>query len=80
MDEKKFPLNMINTITPALEQDVLKKPIKVGQGPEAFLVVEWNRNMSKIFDKGNPPRQGRRYCLKCIRYDGRKGYFGLERI
>ena len=79
-EKKSFPMNLIGSNGPEIKEDILDRPIIIGKGPKAAMVINWNRGTRQIFDKGNPPRQGRRYCLKCIRYDGKKGFFVWEKF
>jgi len=79
-EKKSFPMNLIGGEEPEIKGDVMDRPIRVGKGPKSVYVFEFNRSTREVFDKGNHPRQGRRYCLKCIRYDGKKGFFVWERF
>lgn len=69
---------------PEIEQETIDdtkeidKPLKDGKGPKSLFIVEWNRQTREMFRKGSVPKQGRRYCLKCARFDGRRAYFILE--
>lgn len=57
---------------------VITKVIKEAKGPPALMVIEWNRQTRELFRKGHVPKQGRRYCWKCIRHDGKRMYFILD--
>lgn len=72
---------MTEIIGKMLELDKpMGKPEKDGRGPECFFIIEMNRQTKKIFDKGNNPHQGARYVFKCLRFDGKKCYLGLEQL
>jgi hypothetical protein len=76
MEEKKeneqVPLNKL--------EELLGKIVRVGHGPKANFVLEWNRQTMGLFDRGNKPKIGNKYCFKCVRFDGKHGYFVLEHI
>jgi len=83
MEEVKEPMIKFNLMKNRLstdEEKVTKKPIRFKKGPEAHVVMEWNRANMSAFDRGRKPRQGNRYCLKCIRMDGKHAYFSWERL
>jgi len=72
-----------------IKQEVIDKPVEeavskpekgVMGGPDAYFIVEWNRQTMKMFNKYRKPKQGRRYCLKCVRNDGRRIYFVLDQL
>lgn len=69
---------------PEIEQETIddtkeiKKPLKDGRGPKSLFIVEWNRQTREMFRKGSVPKQGRRYTLKCARFDGKNAYFILD--
>ena len=79
-EKKSFPMNLMGSNEIEIKEDIIDRPVRVGKGPKAAMVLEYNRGTREIFDNGNHPRQGRRYCLKCIRYDGKRGYFCWERF
>ena len=61
-------------------EQVIDRAEHDGRGPDCMFILEWNSSTSKSFDRGRAPKQGRKYILKCLRYDGKRGYFGLEQI
>ena len=63
-----------------IKPDIIDKALKVGTGPDAYIVLEWNRQTRTFFDRGNKPREGARYCLKCKRFNGKLAYFAIERF
>lgn len=63
-----------------IEEDIIDRPVVVGKGPKAYTIMEWNRQTREMFDKGKIPKQGRRFCLKCVRFDGKRAYFKLSEI
>ena len=65
---------------PELKEDIVDRPLLDGKHVPSYMILEWNRGTKKFFDKGKHPRKGRRYCFKCIGFDGVRGYFALESI
>jgi len=71
----------IGVLEPKTEQEVRKKAIKATSGsPLCYEVIEWNRSTRNMFYRGQKPKQGRRYCLQCMRFDGKRAYFILRPI
>jgi hypothetical protein len=61
-------------------EDIVKKPVHDGMGPDCFFIVEWNRDTQKMFDKGKRPRGGLRYVLECDHFDGKRAYFVIRQM
>ncbi len=60
-----------------IREDIIDRALKIKKGPPAFIVLKWNGSTRQFFDKGNKPRQGRKYVLKCTRNDGKHSYFDI---
>jgi hypothetical protein len=67
-------------VTKPIESDLVIKKGVDSVGPPSFMIVEWNRQTQKIFRKGNLPRRGKRYVLRCEGFDGKRAYFILDEM
>jgi len=82
-DSRNILCAKCNEIMPAGQQikpEPFNRPINDNKGPPSIMVITWNHSMQQVFDKGRKPKAGRRYALKCERFDGLRAYFTLEQI
>ncbi len=71
-----------------VEQEVMDKPSEeVIQDHErdknkipSYRIIEYNNRTKWMFKQNKAPRQGQRYCMRCVRFNGKTAYFILEPI
>lgn len=57
----------------------ISKGIKGEKGrPIGIMVIPWNGETRKFFDKGKKPKLGHKYVFVCRAFDGNKATFTLE--
>ena len=69
--EKPNPINIV---------DILKGKINKGHGADACFIMEWNSKTRPVFDRGNKPKLGNKYVLKCVGFNGSECRFVIEHI
>ena len=54
--------------------------VKARTGEPSCFIMQWNSSTRQTFDRGNKPKLGNKYVLKCVGFNGVEARFVIEHI